>query len=299
MKKTVLLILAMMLLVPILASAELSTNLKVETVMVRNNNRLVSSKTFVDGSGNPVIPSDKGYATLKYSYTTGNRVSREDYLDAQGNPINNAEGFAAKTTKYSAGKVTETAYFDQDGKPVNGPDGYARQESKYRGRKHQSTWNYDQDGKPVNGPDGYARQESKYRGRKHQSTWNYDLDGNPVGTHRITEYYANNQVKSDTWYDAENNLLAGPDGYAKVEYKYNGRTKSRIAYIGEDGAPYYNAKEQYATMESVYKNGKIQSTYYYGADGNPVAGPKGYAYILYTYQNKTVTEMYYNADGSF
>ena len=201
MKKTVLLMLVMMLLVPVMAGAELSTNLRVETVMLQNNQRLVSTKTFVDDGGNPVIPSDMGYATLKYSYTTGNRVSREDYLDPQGKPINNAEGYAAKTTRYSAGKVTETAYFDQDGKPVNGPDGYARQESKYRGRKHQSTWNYDQDGKPV-------------------------------GSHRITEYYPNSQVKSDTWYDEENNLATGPDGYARVEYKYNGRKKSRpAAYV--------------------------------------------------------------------
>ena len=63
MKKLVL-ILVLLLAIPVLASAELSTNLRTEVVMVRNNNRLVSTKTFVDDAGNPVIPSDKGYATI-------------------------------------------------------------------------------------------------------------------------------------------------------------------------------------------------------------------------------------------
>ena len=51
-------------------------------------------------------------------------------------------------------------------------------------------------------------------------------------------------------------------------------------------------------MDSVYQNGKIVSTHYYGEDNELIPGPDGYAYILYTYKGNYKTEMYYNADGS-
>ena len=106
MKRWIALIL-ILLIVPFCATAELSTNLNIRTVMVKNNRRLVSSKTFVDAEGNPVIASDKGYATIKYSYGTGSRVVKEEYLDGEGRLINNNEGFAYVTYRYSVGKLTK------------------------------------------------------------------------------------------------------------------------------------------------------------------------------------------------
>ena len=116
-----------------------------------------------------------------------------------------------------------------------------------------------------------------YLGRQHQSTWNYDCEGNPVGTHRITEYmsYLNkNFITSDSWYDPEGRLTPGPNGYARVEYGYDGRIQTKITYYAEDGSLYYYKKAGYAIMESVYEKGIKQSTYYYGKDNNRILQKK-------------------------
>ncbi len=270
MKKRTLLMILMavcFVLIACSAAAELSTNLFIRTTKVQKNQRLTDSETYVDAAGNTVVPSDKGYATKKYTYGTGNRVASETFLDANGAQVNSADGYCVKTYRYSLGRVTEIRYYDKDGKPVTGPE-------------------------------GYARQETKYNARRHISTWTYDADGKPVGVHRLSEYNKNGRVKAEAWYDAENRPADGPDGYARVEYQYFGRTKSKIAYTGADGKPFYNPKDKFAIMESVYSNGKIRSTHYYGSENELIPGPKGYAYVLYTYKDPYVTETYYNADGT-
>ena len=57
------------------AYAELASNLQVRTEYNPKNKKLVASKTYVDDSGTPVTASDKGYATIRYSYTSYNLVS--------------------------------------------------------------------------------------------------------------------------------------------------------------------------------------------------------------------------------
>lgn len=122
-----------------------------------------------------------------------------------------------------------------------------------------------------------------------------------MGTHRILEYKKHNKaflVTSDSWYDTEGQLARGPNGYARVEYEYNARNKTRVAYISPDGSPFFYKKDGYATMVSEYNYDKILSTYYYGSDNELIAGKAGYAYVIYTYKNDYKTEMYYNADGT-
>ena len=227
------------------AAAELSTNLLiVNTVDPRT--KLTTLKTFTDAEGQPVIASDKGYASVRYTYGNKKQVTKEELLDAEGNLVNGNEGFAYRTSRYSIRNLTERCYYSADGQLVNGPE-------------------------------GYARQISKYSQGKHDETWQYDAAGNVVGTHRLSEYGMVGNVRrllSDGWYDAENNPAPGPNGYARVEYDYAGKYTSRTAYFDENGEPYYYAKAGYAAMVSEYKYGQIQSTDYYGADGELIAGPK-------------------------
>ena len=96
MKKTVLilsLLLVLLTVIPLCATVELSTNLKVRTTTLGGRRRLVERQTYVDADGNPTIPSDKGYATIKYSYGSWNVVVKEEFLDEQGNAINCLDGY--------------------------------------------------------------------------------------------------------------------------------------------------------------------------------------------------------------
>ena len=255
MRKTFLLTI-ILLIIPLAAFAELSTNLKTKKVMLGNSTNLVERTTFVDAEGNPVVPSDKGYATIRNVYQ-GRVVIREECLDENGILVNCTDGYAYKTNRYKGRTLTGSEYYDVDGRLVNGPD-------------------------------GYARQVITYEGRQHQSTWNYDADGNPVGTHHITEFIPYQKlmlVASDSWYDADNQLTPGPKGYARVEYKYEGRTRIGISYLSADGTPFYLKSAGYARMDSVYQNGKPVTVCYYGKDNELIAGPDGYARVQYDYQN--------------
>ena len=253
------------------AGAEVSSNLQVKTVYCKSNQKLVESKTYTDADGNPVVAADKGYATIAYQYTTANQVKRLELRDAEGNLVNGKEGYAVRTTKYVDKKVSEQCYYDANGNPVTGPEGYARMVTEFQG------------GRPL-------------------SIWRYDPEGNPVGWHKITEYTKvgeANKVSSETWYDPENQLLAGPNGYARVEYAYTDGQVSRIRYIGADGMPYYYAKAGYATKDSVYSGRKLREVRYYDGEDKPCKGPDGYSYVIYTYSDagKAQLAMYYAADG--
>ena len=253
MKKWI--VLFILLVIPLAASAEVSTNLKIQTINVQNSKRLVESITYVDDEGNAVIPTDKGYATVKYTYGVGKKVAQESYLDENGNPVNCIDGYAFIKYKYSASKLIETAYYDIDNNLTTGPDGYARQVVTYQ---------------------GYYR----------QSVWEYDPEGNPVGIHNITEYEkisGRTLVVSDSWYDAEDKLASGPNGYARVEYEYDGKNRSKTTYISSDGSLYFYKKAGFAIKETKYERSNIIAEYYYGADHELTAGPDGYAYIIYTY----------------
>ena len=78
-----------------IAGAELSTNLSVQIEYNKTNRNLVASRTFVDDEGNPVIASDKGYATIAYTYGTRNVVKKTEFLDEKGNPVDCVDGYCS------------------------------------------------------------------------------------------------------------------------------------------------------------------------------------------------------------
>ena len=224
-KKTLVRLAGMILLAGVLlagkASAEMSTNLRV--VMELNpSNKKPAMETFVDDAGNPVIAEDKGYASIRYTYTSKNRVGMVELLDTEGNLVNGRDGYARIVNVYSAKYQKEQNYFDAEGNPVNGPDGYARKETK----KSQGKW---------------------------LTMWEYDADGNPVNKHQLIEYYPDGRVKTERWFDVNDNLTAGPEGYARREVTYKSKTKSSEQFFDAEGKPYYYAKAGYASMKCEFK----------------------------------------------
>ena len=263
------LVMAAVLLALGAASAEISTNLRVEpeykykTLLVR--------ETYVDDAGNPVVAEDKGYASIHYTYGTGKLVTGIELLDTEGNLVNGTEGYARIVKVYSRRVLKEQRYYDKDGNLVNGPEGYATMVTK-------GQWG------------------------DRQVTWQYDKDGNPVNLHRevvYTKYGQYHLITSDSWYDTEDHLAAGPDGYARIENDYVGANKGRTAYLDEEGKPYYYAKAGFATMLREFNGTMETSVSYYGADGGRIPGPSGWSYSLITYRTGGKKKsMWYNPDGS-
>lgn len=264
-------LLMFILLIVIPAHADLSSNLKV-VKEINPATRKTTQETYVDSQGNPIVASDKGYASVSYTYNGSNLLTEISFLDADGQKVNSTEGYACVQYAYLQRNVIRTAYLDASGAAVTGPEGYAVQEIK-RGNR------------------GVAKE-----------TFEYDAEGK-LQRRCATEYVdekRSNLIKSQTWYDEENELTAGPEGYARVIYEYNKRKKSHVAYYKPDGSLFFNAKDGYAEMEEIYDKGVVKELHYYGEERQLIAGPKGFARATYSYAKggDEILTMYYNADGS-
>ena len=253
------------------ANAELSSNLQIRKELKPKTN-LVTLETYVDSQGKPVMASDKGYAQKEYLYNMSNQLKEECFLDVEGNIVNSTDGYASVTYEYKLNKLVKTVYMDAAGQLVSGPEGYAVQEIN-RGTK--------------------GLELDKYE---------YDADGR-ILKHCVTEYVdikRSNLVKSRSWYNDKNELIAGKDGYARVEYEYLKKKRIHTAYYNADGSLFFNEKDGYAEYEQIYDKGKLVEEVYRQGHGELAAGPKGYARVTYTYLQggKETLTMYYNADGS-
>ncbi|MBR2823409.1 MAG: hypothetical protein IKE24_06975, partial [Clostridia bacterium] len=277
--------LAMLLTVGLLcltagAVAEISTNLRKETVYTTK--RKVETQSFVNRDGEIVVAEDLGYATVHNQYTTGTKLSRTDYYDAEGNLVNNSQGFASRVLDYSMNNISLEYFLNAEGYPVAGPGGYARMETDwYSGKRHLESRYYDTEGNLFSSGTQYARMTTVYP-EDDASKWT--------------------KPTSVTYYDENDNLMRGPNGYARVEYEYGpaGSGVSKTTYLDENGNLYYYQKAGYAVMERTYKNGRFVKDAYYGADGELCAGPKGYAYVELEYdngENKPTREAYFDAQG--
>ena len=89
------------------ANAEFSTNLQKETTYT--GAKKVRTQSFVDRDGNVVMADDLGYATLQNYYSSAgnakNRLIRTEYYDAEGNPVNNSQGFFSRNIEYTKKSV--------------------------------------------------------------------------------------------------------------------------------------------------------------------------------------------------
>ena len=253
------------------AEAEFSSNLHLIRELNPGNNK-IARETYVDDQGNPVVASDKGYAAVIYTYNKANLLIEIRFTDAEGKTVNCADHYATVQYAYQQTNIIRTAYLDAAGESAMGPEGYAVQEI-HRGS----------------------------RGLELEAL-EYDPAGNLL-KRRVTEYVdikKYNRIRSISWINAKNELLPGPEGYARVAYEYRGQRKSRITYYAAEGGLFYYAREGYAEREEKYRDDKIRELNYYGADGNLIAGPDGYAQAKFSYTRggKETLTMYYNADGS-
>ncbi|MBQ6527147.1 MAG: hypothetical protein IJI38_01355, partial [Clostridia bacterium] len=272
MKRCLLLVL-LLLLVTLGASAEVSSNLFSQKKYNRHGQ--VTEMRYVNAQGETVTADNLGYAIARYEYNTYRQQTKVSYFDVDGNPVNCTDGYHSFTTKINAKRiVVERNYKDVDGNYVIGPDGYARQTLQYYGKWHEVTNNYDAEGSLVNAP--YATYKTLYFSQNTGRTKN-----------------------GDEYRDAEGNLMVGPEGYAYSHIDYWGNKDVRTAYYDPEGNLAFNTKVKYALQERTLDRGRYVKDAWYDESMNYTAGPSGYAYVEYEYPEPAATTYwYYNADGT-
>ena len=164
------------------------------------------TETWLDENGNPTANSD-GYATVTYDYDLTNAAKVEKYfsfyLDKEGNPCTANNGaYGVSILYYPATSVHEVTFLGEDGNPTNSNDGYAILEYEEDDNGNR-TWEgyYDQYHGQTECKDGYFSCESEY-----------DTAGRLISERYLDRYnkLTNNAEGVAGWngfYDAEGNLI--------------------------------------------------------------------------------------------
>ena len=271
---------ALLLLAASSAAAEISLNL--HAVKEKTRNGLVKLLTYVDDAGVPTVADDLGYASVRYEYSAKSKITLTEFLDAAGNRVNGADGYAYCTQTWNSNRsLVERAYFDINGQPALGAEGYARELNRYSGRRLLYTNHYGTDGELLVSDTVFARYVATYAENK----------------------YGKNKLRREEYFDAAGQLQNNEHGYAAVAYEYvAGDTyRSRISYLDKDLQPVFNDAVGYATMEKKYEKNRFRQLSYYDENGAyTMNDAAGYAYVLYEYEGgalEPTKEMFFDEYG--
>ena len=126
-----------------------------------------------------------------------------------------------------------------------------------------------------------------------------DVDGNLIcnndGYAIIACVYSGNDVASISYLDTEGNLVNGPEGFAKRESKYLNQKHVNTWEYDADGNP---VNLHRITEFNDPDRNLETSDGWYDTEGNPAAGPDGYARVEYEYRNSKIRKItYYDTDG--
>ena len=166
----------------------------------------IDTETWLDENGNPMANAE-GYAAVRYDYDLTNASAVEKYfsyyLDTDGEPCEAKNGaWGISMLYYPATMVHEITYLDEDGYAVNITDGYAKlaYEEDENGNRVWEGY-YDKHGGQTECKDGYFSRECEY-----------DSAGRLISERYLDRYnkLTNNAEGVAGWngyYDAEGNLI--------------------------------------------------------------------------------------------
>ena len=242
-----------------------------------------------------------------------NGVTRVDYVDENGKiTIAANHGYATKIVKTTdKGKIE--SFYDDHGNPVRRSEGYYQIFREYdkSGNNFRTTY-LDLEGKPVIVYGGYAIEKKVFNEEKQVTeVYYYGKDGEPVfssvnGYGKLNEYNENGKVWKIIHIDEAGKPVVTSLGYAIIERNYyvtsdysNGRVESEF-YFDADGSPIALALGEYGVHKEYDANGQAYAVTYLDAYGHPMVTNKGYTSVIRTFQsnNSIATEMYYDAEGN-
>ena len=166
----------------------------------------IDKQTWLDADGNPAANAD-GYASRSYEYDLTNAANVEKYIqkyyDPDDEPCADVLGaYGVSILFYPNTRVHEVTYLDDEGKPINTSKGYAQLQYE-EDENGNRTWEgyFDKYGGQANCDAGYSSKEC-----------DYDSAGRLIGERYQDRYnkLTNNAEGVAGWngyYDAEGNLI--------------------------------------------------------------------------------------------
>ena len=243
----------------------------------------VLTETILGKDGNPTISG--GYAQRVCEYNKDNKLSKESFLDAEGNPMINVNTlYASREIKYDdEERVISERYYDTTGKLIisgNGCAGYDRSIDIDNGTVIDTYIGVDN--KPMALKEGYTATQREC-----------DKDGNII----------NNSYKSGEWTRAEEVYLGSDgkeipnrDGCSCIEKIFDPVGYVIEVYYKQNGKLFRTSGGYVRCHKDYYENRNLYRELFFDEEDNLTTTTAGYAIIEYEYDenNKVIVEKYYD-----
>lgn len=249
----------------------------------------VTELFYLNADGTPYYSAGPNICKMRWYYDQNGRETRLEYLDANGNLIENESGYAAKEYEYDhLGRKIKETFLDKTGKLTLCDGCHAIVTFVYDAMGNQTEgYAFDKRGEPCMHANGYSIIKVTYEDGKAVSTRYYDTEGKPMmvgGTYFECrkEYDEKGNCILWSYYDTEGNLYSGEDSYAVEERAYDlyGNMILR-AYYDKNGQPAFHMNIH-------------QTRWEYDPQGNLIRQCKR---SLYSEDDSIVVEREYNAEG--
>ncbi len=272
------------------------------------NNRCVAEYYF-DAQNRPVINNEYGsYGTI-ISYDDKGQLAMLKRVDAEGNtmiPDNPTNQISQERyTRDEKGSLVKVEYLDPDGS-LSARLGFASYVADYDllGRPVRYSY-YDKEGKAIGGPNFFASWEIKYCSPDSTQHDFYDIEGKHII--RETQVNENGLEKSMTWTDSLGHLVfyANPSitnkAFARRETFFDERHNCvEKRYYGEDGALLTPDRGFAYELFSYDDRGNLTELRMYDNEKKPMNDPaSGAAVVLFTYDDlgHTTGKQWLDAEG--
>ena len=225
------------------------------------NKRLVRT-TFYNAADERVNCAE-GWAECAVSYNSRGSVIEKIYYDVQGKPVIGPEGYARQTNEYNYKTLIETINYGADNKLMRSDTLFAKMTTKFIidenvRRLLEQSWQ-DADGNLMAGPEGYATIKYTYKNNHYlESQAFYGADGQLFYSEKdgfacMRREYANGKCVKESYYNEQDQLAPGPNGYAYAVNTYQAGTIDPvlIQYFSADDTPYL-LEDGYAAVQRTY-----------------------------------------------
>ena len=244
----------------------------------------VETERYYNAFGQPEVCSE-GYAAIAYAWDENGRIAEVHWFGTDGQPWAK-DGQAWVGSRYlrdESGAVTEEICLDADGQPVTNAEGWADIVYQYdeSGNVTYQAW-FDRSGEPAALQAGYAATTRDYDsfGCVVLERF-YDVNGqlteNAAGYAEIyREHDENGRVTRESYADAALQPTAGADTYCErtMEYDPAGRLV-RESFYDIDGGLIECAAGWAETVRTYDEAGRLVSEEHLDAAGNPVGNTAG------------------------
>ena len=267
-------------------------------------------RSYFDADGAPTKYAKIGAYAQALEYDDKGNIVRDARLNAEGNPMIGAEGWATALYTWADKdhKLTER-YMDASDQPILTGSGYSGRDLMYDDdmRTEQIIY-YDLNGQvgPNNGGYAILRYEYGADGRA-SKVWYYDAEGQPalntsIGAYgRAYTYDDKGNIVRDVRMDAEGRLMAGSAGWAYADYAWaDSKHKTSERYYDEYDKPYM-VDGSYSGVEREYDESfNVTRVTYYDATGEVGHNAEGEAIVVSEFNDrgKVISRSYFAPDGS-